>query len=516
MTDIVQSEVLPAAPVEPVADGYEFHAERSLPSGYATIELGLELYGWQVDVMNELDLPGIRVALRTNNESGKTSTVIAPLVLWHMATFPGSLTITTSGAYRQIIGQLYPNLTAYTAGKSEWLFQKDTGLYHPTNSRLISFSTDDPGLAEGWHEPPQAHPVFAPGAHPLGAYGISDLEWEAAMNQKTSLLIIIDEAKSVDQGIFDAFERCHPTRYLIASTPGEPAGPFYDCFHAEAHRYKQYHCSWVDCPHLYEDPVKHREISEFIQTRGDSDPLVQSLAFGEFSQSGEYMLFDMVKVAEAMSQLLPQWGRGERRAALDVSGGGDEAPLYMRDGNECELIGSWRESDDAKLCRQVIKTLERYQFRPEWVFADDGGLGSPILNQLDRRHWPVNRINFAGKPRNQKYYRNVRAEMYSELAQRVRAGEIRLPRDAELRDQLSWQKRLPGDGPMVLVPKKSMRRSPDRADCIAMLFYNMAKATEYLERKQQLDRRFSKTMDPDHRDFQVVQSDRSSTGLWGL
>ena len=67
----------------------EYYTVRSFPSGYAKLELALDLYPWQVKAMDGVYDRGSRVALRTCNESGKTSCVLAGIVLWHMETFPG-------------------------------------------------------------------------------------------------------------------------------------------------------------------------------------------------------------------------------------------------------------------------------------------------------------------------------------------------------------------------------------------------------------------------------------------
>ncbi len=72
------------------------------PSGFATVQCGRDLYPWQAKTMDCLLQEGTRAALKTCNESGKTSEVIACLILWHMACFPGSTTVTTSASNRQI------------------------------------------------------------------------------------------------------------------------------------------------------------------------------------------------------------------------------------------------------------------------------------------------------------------------------------------------------------------------------------------------------------------------------
>ena len=59
--------------------------------------------------------------------------------------------------------------------------------------------------------------------------------------------------------------------------------------------------------------------------------------------------------------------------------------------------------------------------------ADDGGLGKVIINSFHRKGWPMRRVNFGSQARDPKIYRNRRAEMYFELANRIKQREIRLP-----------------------------------------------------------------------------------------
>lgn len=487
------------------------------PSGYVKLRCGFDLYPWQSACLDSMSGEYIKSALRTCNDSGKTSVVIAGLVLWHMETFEQSVTVTTSGTNRQIFDQLYPNLSALgekinrESCREVFRFTRQgQGYCNTTGSRIVSFSTDDPGRAEGWH-PLQ---ILRRGDHPdmsniLGDIGLNDIN-DLAWKEKCSLLIIIDEAKTVGKGIFDAFERCHPTRYLVASSPGASSGSFFDCFNSQKDRYQCFHAAASDCSHLWNDPVRRRDLDE--QIRSLPLPLVQSMIFGEFSDQGENRVFDMVLVNKAMSGLIPLWGTGVKRASIDLSGGGDEVCLYIRDGNESFLAGTWREKDDKLVVNEIIHMLQVYQIRPEWVYADDGGLGQVIINEFVRRGWDINRINFSGRARNAKYYANVRAEMYFEFAKHLKLGEIRLEKDDILKEQLSWQEYVPIDGPLRLVPKQQYPSSPDRADSIVMLYYDMMNASDDPVRVEQMQMAYDLKCPA----VNFVEQDNSYEGTSGL
>ena len=71
---------------------------------------GLQLYDWQLKAMKSITGKGgkCRVAVRAANGSGKTTMLAAPAALWHALVYPGSITITTSGVFRQVKEQMWP------------------------------------------------------------------------------------------------------------------------------------------------------------------------------------------------------------------------------------------------------------------------------------------------------------------------------------------------------------------------------------------------------------------------
>jgi hypothetical protein len=410
------------------------------------------LYPWQINVLSAVSQRGSRVAVRTCNESGKTSTVVIGLILWHMETQTNSLTVTTSGSYRQIKDQLYPHLHTWGGklGKG-WEFGDCWGKYHPTGARLVSFSTDDPGKAEGWHEPPNS-----------------------------TLLIIMDEAKTPPQVIYDAFERCHATYWVNLSSPGPSHGPFYDCFSKFAKRWKTFRVQAMDCPHLWDDPVKRAELE--CQIKSLRPELVQSMIYGDFMPMCAGQLFDMTCVDAAMSGDVPHVGAGQYcRAAYDNSGGGDEQVLAVSDGNRAwfEWVGHVR--DTVQQVAFVREHLLRCGIRPCDCFSDDGGIGRSINDNFDVAYvaaaidkenvLSVRRFDFGGSAKDPLLYANVRAEAYFKLSVLIRSGRVILPDDELLREELAFCRYDYDSTPIKLVDKKKFPRSPNRVDALVMLFW---------------------------------------------
>ncbi len=158
--------------------------------------LGMKPYEWQVRVLSDLNFKESRIAMKAANGSGKTSVVAAAAVLWHMLRFPDSLVVTTAGVWRQVEDQLWPSLRGYIGALGEGWRITASQLEYQNGSRAIGFSTSDPGKFEGWHR-----------------QGASE-----------NLLMIVDEAKTVGDPVYEAIERCQPSRLLVMSSPGGPQG----------------------------------------------------------------------------------------------------------------------------------------------------------------------------------------------------------------------------------------------------------------------------------------------------
>lgn len=495
---------------------HEMNAEATFaaaysPQGYARFVLGWELYGWQEDALTELGPRGARLAVATCNEAGKTSKLITGAVLWHMAAFSESLTVTTSGSYRQITGQLYPNLQSIgpTLGK-EWVFGKDGGKNTATGSRLISFSTDNAGRAEGWHEPPRSKDLTR-GGNPLAAFGVDDARWAEMSGEspKTSLLIIVDEAKTVPLEIFEAFERCHASRMMIVSSPGKPEGFFYDCFHGRnAARWETQTVDWTKCPHLHDDPVRRREIEEQLDTLRKE--LTDSMVWARFPDKGAGQVFDMAAVRRAMQKVggPAWWGKGEyRRGGLDLSMGGDKQVLAVCDGNKAWFPWEGNERDVERFTDIIIAECKRIRITPSMVSADDGGVGEPIIQRFEQKAFRFPRFDFGGKANDPKLYRNKRAEVYFTLAHRIEAGEVILPNDEELLAEMGWITYEVGEVPLKLTDKKKLPKSPNKADALVMVFEDLPRARAITSLDSEERRRYSVTM-------QARDTDECGGGTW--
>ena len=406
--------------------------------------LGVQLYEKQRAILHDVDQPGSNVVVQACNGMGKTTRICAPVALWHPASYPNSKTVTTSGVFRQVKDQMWPEirrLAERLRGFSPEVNQ--TSMTFPNGSSVIGFSTDDPGKFEGWHA--------------------------------ESLLIILDEAKTIPEEMFHAVERCkqgQPVRVLLLSSPGAPRGAFYRACTSEAHLYRHHKVTAQDCPH-----IPPGSIDLLIKKWGKDHPLVRSMVFAEFMEAdGELMVLTEERLLNCINN--PPAKLGSIKVSFcDFAAGGDENVFTFREGNTIIAQEAWREKDTMKAVAKFLTLFNRYGLKPGEVYADSGGLGTVMCDALAAAGFRVNRVNNGERAYDDDKYVNRGAEIWFNAARAIERCEVRgIPMDESLRGQMVCRRGgVDSRGRMQLESKREMARrglsSPDRADslfgCIA-------------------------------------------------
>ncbi len=78
----------------------------------AVAVLGLDPYDWQINTYEDIN-DYRRTAVVAANGSGKTVSLVGPVVLWWLYCFPRGRVVLTSGSWRQLKTQLWPAIRAY-------------------------------------------------------------------------------------------------------------------------------------------------------------------------------------------------------------------------------------------------------------------------------------------------------------------------------------------------------------------------------------------------------------------
>jgi hypothetical protein len=433
-------------PKPPKRSQEEILLDLSKPAAFASNVLGINLYDWQRKVLRDLEAKDCRVALRAANGSGKTSTVISAILIWHALVFPRSIAVTTAGVFRQVESQLWPSLRNHIAklGGAWEVTSGEIRYLHPNGntSRIIGYSATDPGRAEGWHaEDHEYHP----------------------------LLMVVDEAKTVADPLFEAISRCQPTRLLIASSPGGTSGAFYRAFTKEANMWSKHAVTAFDCPH-----ITQKQIDEITQRYGEKHPLTRSMIYGEFVDIGAESLVINLNQLQNCYNAPPRFKPGVRMAGVDFAAGGDQNVICISDGNKILPMIAWREKDTMAAVGRFIVEFKKAGLEASNIYADASGMGMVMCDALAESGWAVNRVNFGATAYDNNAYTNRSAEMWYNMAKKIEDAEIILPEDDEdLTAQLTCRRTITNSkGKLGVESKDSMRArgiaSPDRADALAL------------------------------------------------
>jgi hypothetical protein len=406
---------------------------------FAIQVLGLKLYRWQALVLEALG-QGMPVALAAANGSGKTRYIVAPAILWLLYYFPRGLVPVTSGSWTQLEMQLWPCLLEHRSKFPQWGWYS-MRIRTKEGGRMFLFSTNDNRRAEGNH-------------------GTAD----------APCLYIIDEGKSVEDGIYVASDRCTAQFRLISSSTGGPFGRFFECFHSLGFEYYQKRVRSEECPHLLEKFERDKRIYP------SDDPDFLSMHFSEFmDEDGPGMIISQSTLRACLDAEIKH-APARRAVYCDFAAGGDENVIAMADGNKVDLIRCWRDTDPIRACKDFINEFVRLKLVPAEIWGDECGLGIVMIQYMAEMGWPIRKFNNGFPARDEEHYCNVGSEIWYSMAKRIIKRQVILPNDSLFFRQATNRRR-DYDTKMRLLtePKERMAergaKSPDRAEaCFSALY----------------------------------------------
>lgn len=402
-----------------------------LPHAFAVGVLGLKLYPWQAWVLSDVGA-GRKTTLRAANGSGKTSAIVAPLALWNAAENPGSTTVITSATYTQVVEQIFVGIKIHQPKFPNWKWNQ-TEIETPQGSRIIGRATNQGGRFEGFHAAPDR-----------------------------PLMMIVDEAKTVQDDIFVAIDRCNPTYLLYASSPGGKLGRFHDSFRNL--RWIAHAVSAKDCPHITEEYIQAQK-----EQYGEDSEIYRSMILGEFSDDLDDGSVIPYGIYENCLRSAPPAQEGEVMAFCDFAESSDENVLAIRRGNRVILADAWVQTNGSRseVKDRFKRLFKEHGLQAPQIWGDGDGIGCGYILALHEDGWPIREFRNKNYPGYHRYF-NPSAEAWFKAADRIRQCKVILPHDEILKKQLCSRKRIiREDGRLQLEPKKQMTgRSPDRADAV--------------------------------------------------
>jgi phage terminase large subunit len=410
------------------------------PAQYA-ITQGADLYDWQIDALEAWG-NGWPVALLTCNGAGKTSVVSAWAMAWLYYAYPRAKAVATSGSGNQLQNQLWPAVIQHLpAGSETAMGSLPCKIRTPKGGVGIGFSTNDPGKAEGWHP--------------------------TVSGQVDPVAIFVDEAKTVDDGIFTAFDRCTARFRLYTSSAGAPQGKFFDMFG----KLSQYHWTmrvpYNLCPHIERENPGRTEKNRMEY--GEDSWQYKSIELAEFvDPNSERLVLSPHQLTNALERNPKRDKSGEVVAFCDFAAGRDENVLAVRRGNSVKIIQAWKEKDTVQAARQFVELFKQQQLTAGQIWGDADGLGIGFINQFADMNWHINQYRGGQPAPDNEAYASLVSQTWHDAANQIKRGEIHLEEiDAITFDQITtrkseWNNR----GKLAVQSKETLPKSPDRGDAI--------------------------------------------------
>lgn len=222
-------------------------------------------------------------------------------------------------------------------------------------------------------------------------------------------------------------------------------------------------------------PKEMHKLAEFCK-KDDYDEYLH-VWLGEPRQAGDTKLISVKYVKEAMACYIdPMENRSPLIIGVDIARFGDDSTVFAyRKGRQAFKLESYKKLDTVELANLIHAKVK--QMNPARVFIDIGASGAGVYDILADRglNRVVRGINFGSKAILRDRYVNKRAEMWGEANEWLKDGNVQLPKDDELLNDLcSVNKKYDGMGRLALESKEEVKkrllRSPDRADAFCLTF----------------------------------------------
>jgi len=365
---------------------------------------------------------------------------------------------------------IIPSLAYY------WLFYNDRGRVIITSKSDLQLTTQTiPSLDRHWRKFGWAEPVRSPRYRLITPKGGSLLAFvtnegvriEGAHSRPDEpLMVIVNEAKTVDMDIFQGIDRCTIDMLVLISSPGLKTGRFYEAAEGKlSSSYTVIRAGLADCPHI---PQSH--IDDVIRKWGPNHPFTLSTLHGRFMSQDEGVQFtNTIEEVQSCLDFPPKWKPGFNYGFFDFAEGRAENVLVIRNGNKYEIADGWREVNEDAVVGRAIFLLNKYGLKNGHWGAD--AAAKSILDKMAQAGFVGNRQNFGQKLPGSPY-KSWMAMAWLEFASKVKNREVILPDDPILKAQGTNRKKVfAPDGRLAVEDKLIMLRdrqleSPDRWDAL--------------------------------------------------
>lgn len=444
-----------------------------------------------------------RVAAKAGQKVGKSGLGAWAALWWLNTRVQGRVTLTAPSAH-QVDSILWTEIRLIAQGQ------------HPAQ-RAASFIPRLPGINMPWaggrlYTDPHSGLVLG------DAWDISSVTTDKPTRMQgrsgSRQLYIVDEASGYPEEIFSAIlgNLAGGGSILLLGNPTELAGTFYEAFHQKAEIWTTFTQSSLQNPNFYGLVIDGMANEDYAATAlvdwgGPGNPLYDARVLGRFPSAGENVVVPLALVETSQGRWKATLPEGRMEIGVDPSEGGDAAILAPRRGKKVfplEAIPIDPKNPDMKPGHQI----GAYVYRFVSVYNATRDPSEPIPRiKIDAIGDGTSAFDYLWALEGRGKEFEVVGVVSSEAADawvRVRHGRTAKEEYANLRAQIGFGVRdflheggsLPPDGKLhaELVAakyyfkgskqiielkkeiKKRLKRSPDRADALALSVYEPPRA----------------------------------------
>lgn len=435
------------------------------PVGFAREVLGIDPWSRQIEVLDAVAQHN-RVAVRSGQKVGKSTTMSA-LALWWVATRHRARVVFTAPSSRQVRQILWHELRRLHRGAriqlgGELFEMPERGLQFPDGREVVGFSTNEPERMAGISGP--------------------------------ELMFLVDEASGVDEVIFEAVKGnlVGGGRLVLTGNPTRTSGTFFEAFGAKGALWHQLHISSLESPNVTGEAAipglaRAEDIAEMGADFGEESAAYSVRVLGNFPLQGDDVVITLALVdaaRESWDAIMRDGGRtfqtlGALECGVDVARfGDDESVIVCRRGNVALPPITMRGADVMAVAQRVRQVVAEHSTANERaiVRVDTVGVGGGVADALRQDgSLTVVDVNASAAPTNATKFQRTREELWFTLRDWLKAGGA-LPPDRKLEGELVAPRfSYSPSGKLIVEPKdetkKRLRRSPDRADALALAVY---------------------------------------------
>lgn len=438
-------------------------------------EAGREPTGYQAEVMESVARQKL-TAWRGCHASGKEFT-IASLAVW-AAYARGMLVLVVSATEKQVIGQTMSEV------RKAW---RDARQAHGIGGELyrgaVRIGGEDRIIAL------------------TGSANVDALTgWHDA---ESGVLVAISEGQGerLQSVAYDAAFGNVTTgkgRILAAGNPVRPEGRFYE-IHQREH-WRQFRTSAFQTPNVKAGEMVRPGFpapdwpEEIRREYGEDDPFYISRVEAAFPESAEHSLIEAPWIDDAFDRHRERDRDAELAvAAVDVARhGSDRSCVCIRRGSRVERFETWRGTGTMDTAKRAREEIEQAHDRGpvDRVIVDEVGVGGGVLDRLQEtlelerqevsggirrvstRTATIRGFKAGERARDHEQYVNLGSQAYWKLRDMLEAGDLDLPPEEGLREELLALRREVMSDSRTRVDKSAAKarlgHSPDLADALVM------------------------------------------------